>query len=247
MAKTTKWDESSPAGSDDPRDGDDEIRSFKLAMYERLVDGGHYWDTSPEAAPGDADAGKHACGVAAANKFYVYETDKTAIALTVDDSALAITAGDGLTVAHGGSGSNPYTFVADTLTGVRYSSATVVLPGIAGYIEGAFLHNLGSGSWHIDQVRVTCFSAPVTTAFELDVLAYVPDLTTDPTSGGVSILNTNLSVAASQFSSNLYSTGDFTGAADEYELLAGSALLFNVTALSQADAIMVAFRGYRTV
>lgn len=52
---TNSWDEDAPAGSDNPRSGDDEIRDFKFAIRERLaVD--HYFLAS-EAA--DAKIGYH--------------------------------------------------------------------------------------------------------------------------------------------------------------------------------------------
>ena len=37
MAFSKTWNEAAPAGSDNPRSGDDEIRNFKYAIRERLA------------------------------------------------------------------------------------------------------------------------------------------------------------------------------------------------------------------
>jgi len=105
MALAITWDETAPASGDDPRDGDNEIRDLKVALRERLRQGGLVWEVTGPSK--DNEAGKIACGVQAANVWRVYETDKTTIVLDINDSTKKVVVGDGLT------GVRPYTLEID--------------------------------------------------------------------------------------------------------------------------------------
>lgn len=110
MTVTTDWTPLAPGGSDNPKQGDDEIRTMKSAIQERMRNGGHVWTTVSTGAA-NTDDGKIACGIQGTNTLTFYETDGTTPVVTVNDSSKSITLGDGTT------GSNRYALiVGGTLT-----------------------------------------------------------------------------------------------------------------------------------
>lgn len=114
MAVTTPWDVATPAGSADPREGDDRIREIKQAGYERFKQAGMYFDNGSSA---DADAGKIMPGQqGAANKLYLYESAPIPtpdVMVEFDDSAKTVVIGSGYT---DGGGTNDYDLEIQTAT-----------------------------------------------------------------------------------------------------------------------------------
>lgn len=93
-AITTTWDPASPAGSDNIKDGDDSIRTFKVGLTERLRNGGHQWQTA--GATTDTTDGRHCCGESnaagsaeLAGEFNIYAADTTTVLATFRDSTAA--------------------------------------------------------------------------------------------------------------------------------------------------------------
>jgi len=78
MPVGTTWNRLSPAGSDNPANGAQEIADLKKMVDERTRNGGHFWE--PDGDARNANTGRHVCGAeqqsggtgAAANEFYVY-------------------------------------------------------------------------------------------------------------------------------------------------------------------------------
>jgi hypothetical protein len=103
MAHADPFQTTTPAGTDDPRDGDDRIRELKRALKERLTLGGIYMDDS--GTPDD-EAGRLAAGIQAPNVLSVYETDRSTVMAQFNDSTQDLTLGDGK------NGANQYQLIA---------------------------------------------------------------------------------------------------------------------------------------
>ena len=92
----TPWDFTSPADTDPLSSGDDSIRAFKLAIMERLGNGGHtvqLYSGSPTTITTD---GRHCAGAALAagaselaGEFVIYASDKSTALVTFRDSTAA--------------------------------------------------------------------------------------------------------------------------------------------------------------
>jgi len=104
MAITILWDKNDPANSEDPRNGAAEIRQLKQGLSERLNQGAGIFLEDPSGT--SADAGKLCAGLQAANKWRVYETNKTTVMLEFDDNTSQCLIGDGK------NGANPYELIA---------------------------------------------------------------------------------------------------------------------------------------
>lgn len=94
MAVTVEWNETTPAGAETPRQGDDRIRELKEAIRMRMRNGGHLWT----AAATDVEDGRHVCGTENVSggpgtpltgEFYIYAADQTTRIVTVGDSTAA--------------------------------------------------------------------------------------------------------------------------------------------------------------
>ena len=142
MALVDPYQVTTPAGSDDPRDGDDRIRELKRALRERFTQGGIYFENSGTI---DQDGGKICAGIQATNELIFYETDKTTSMADFNDSTKDLTLGDGK------NGSNQYQLICHdidvydaaiandmtvagdlTITGQLDPNGTVSTPTIAG-------------------------------------------------------------------------------------------------------------------
>ena len=78
MPVGTTWNRTSPASSDNPANGAQEIADLKKMVDERARNGGHVWEPDGDASA--TNAGRHVCGMesqaggtsAVANEFYIY-------------------------------------------------------------------------------------------------------------------------------------------------------------------------------
>jgi len=134
-APTRAWTPTKPANSDDPRIGDDEIRWLKEAIHQRTNNGGMIWATTDEATAGSTQ-GRLACGVQDTNVLYLYETDGTTPAVTINDGATqSVTLGDGTT------GSNRYNLtIGGTLAQLGARRVKITVSSATAYTASATDH-----------------------------------------------------------------------------------------------------------
>lgn len=131
---STTWDASKPAGGDDAKNGDDEIRNFKSCMVERMRNGGHRMQAAGSTV-NEID-GRHVCGEAQAagsasglvGEWVVYAADGTTKVFTVTDStAASVSKVDcGVNQLIGTGGMNMTTASTNTLNNLTVSNATTL-------------------------------------------------------------------------------------------------------------------------
>jgi hypothetical protein len=137
-APTDNWDEANPPDSQNPKEGDDRIRETRRQMRERLVNGGHRWESG--APDLDPDAGKHMCGVQGTTGVLdlAYEQDGD-IAIVVRDGTDA--GGDAeVVLGTGVGGARPYELIVDLLTVANIGNSNT-FTGAAATLSGNLIVN----------------------------------------------------------------------------------------------------------
>lgn len=225
MSITKSWTPASPAGGDDPRQGDDVMRDMWTAIHERERNGGHIWETSASA---DTEAGRHACGVEQASggtgsplagEFYVYAADGSTRILTLRDSTAA----------------DPSNFDVGSfpIRGKRIASVHIPLvTGATGRVSGVIFHNNSGATMTLTSAQLVCFTAPSASPLDVDMNVLASGYT-DPTAAGTSIFGTHTTIAAgSRVGTAITSFNDAT-------LAAGEAWVWDVDALNSASDIIM--------
>ena len=224
MAVTETWDEAVPAGSRDPRLGDDDIRSLKLAIRQRMDNGGQVW----EAPSGlDTEAGRHRCDPTA-RTFIIYEDDASTPIVTINDSTQLVTV------------ASPYHIV-----GIRDTTMNIAIGGAAtGRVPGVMIVNRGNGDLTLLEIQTQSFTAVAGAAFDLDVNVFTVASATNPlTVAGTSIFagaGDHPTIAVGQFASAVKTT--FADAT----LAVGEAWVFDIDALNSASGVVVTMKVRRS-
>ncbi len=224
MAVTEAWDETNPAGSRDPRLGDDDIRQFKKALRERMDNGGHSWE-NPSGT--DSEAGRHRCDPST-RKFTIYEDDGSTAAFEVDDNLLTITA------------TSTY-----QLVGPRDTTMNIAIGGAAtGRVPGVMVVNRGNGTLTLLEVQTQAFVAPAGAAFDLDINFFTVASGTNPlTTAGTSIFaapGDHPTIAVGQFASAVKT------AFSDATLAVGEAWVFDIDALNAAGGVVLTMKVRRS-
>lgn len=232
MAITKSWDDTVPAGTDDPRDGDNEIRDLKTALEERLKEGtGLSWPDGTVAT-----SGRPVCGAQATDKYTIYESDIATIAMELDENVGKVTFG-----AAGG-----YDIV-----GQRYQTVSIPLPTNAvGDISGIAIMNRGGGTMEIREAQLSAFTAPSGGGSPgVEVMPKKiagPIATTDSllVKAATNVLTSALSIADTEFHSAVLSAD---GAFNDRDIDVGDALIVNIaTNAGSADDLILTLLIRRT-
>ena len=255
---TEAWNELAPADSDNPQQGDDEMRNgIKIATRQRLRSGGHQWGTG--GATTVAEDGRHLCGGdpdGDANQFIIYEDDGTTALVTIDDDATAVSdvgTTDVVTLGDGIDGSNPAVLVADEVQGKRFSTLAVPLPvATAIRVPGVLFVNRGGDSTEggvvtILEAQLAATSGASTGTTDVEVLKYTaPAATADFSTGGTSIFTNLPTLTNTQtLGAVLSSASDFASSAFP-TLNIGDAIAFEVNTLTGASDLILFLKLQRT-
>ncbi len=247
MALVDPWDHTSPDGADNPKQGDDEMRTIKRATTERHNQGGVHWTNSASV---DQDDGKSMCGVQGTTGTLelAYEEDGDALITCRDDTAAAdasqVDIGDGV------GGSREYQLnvqdvncdtvtAADTLTGKRTHTISVYLPAAAiGRVEGLVIENQSGAAWTLKGARAICFTKP--NGGPVTIEMKIVDLSADATDPGAAA-GTEVWVNPNEITiaDDKYTSGAMNTSMTNASLPDGSAWVFEIDAINSADDITV--------
>lgn len=224
---TETWDSAVPAGSEDPKNGDDRIRELKRTLVEILRNGDHKAQAGPVS---DVAAGRHVCGQAnglggtgaLTGEFSIYASDGTTKIVQVLDSTA----------------SEASTFKLSTLNIKSATQRTLAIPlggGATGVVGGVYFENRGLSTMTFLGAKLVCATAPSGSALDVDALRLTAGYA-NPGSGGSTIFTARPTVAAgSRVGSESTSLAITT-------LATGEALYFNIVALNSADNIVMYIR-----
>lgn len=225
-AINSTWDETVPAGSEVPKNGDDRIRELKLNIRERARNGGHRMQTA--GATTDAKDGRHCCGESAAagsgeatGTFNIYAADGSTIIWTAGDS----TATPASTI----------TTSLNVVTGTQKTLAIGLGGGSTGVVAGVYFENRSPNTMTLLGAKLVCATAPSGSALDVDVLRLTTGYT-DPGSGGTTIFSARPTVGVGN------KVGTESTSLSITSLLTTEALYFNIVALNAADNIVVYIR-----
>lgn len=229
---TTTWDIAVPAGSEDPKNGDNRIVELKTALTEILRNGGHQLSNGPTT---DTSNGRHLCGEEnqsggagspLTGEFYVYAADGTTRIVTISDSTAA----------------SPSRFYAPTLVATFANQRTIAMPlvGTAGVQAGVYFENRSPQSFTIQGIKLVAGTGPTGTDLVVNVLRNASGYA-NPGSGGTSVLTTpasDLKIAAGSRVGT--ETTAIVGA--QSVIAQGDSLYVSITTLSAATDIVVYIR-----
>ena len=233
MAITKVWNNSAPAGSDDAKNGDDEIRDFKVGLVERLRNGGHNMQTAGSTTV--ATDGRHMCGEEfdsgganspLAGEFYIYAADGTTKVVTARDSTAA----------------SPSQFDVSNLTVYSANQRTIAigLNSIAGVQAGVYFENRAPKSITILGAKLVCGTAPGGGSLVVNVLRLATGYA-NPGSGGTSIFTTPASDLVVTVGNRVGTeTTAIVGA--QSVLAQGDALYVDITTLNAANDVVLYLR-----
>lgn len=217
MAVIETINEANPLGTDNVSDGDNEFRTLKKAIRERMDNGGHEWQDNTV----NAQQGRHVLSD-------IYKSDTTTV--LVDYADALVTINEDLTVLAG------KTLTADGVTsgndpGHKHH-VTLVIPlpiTTTGRIPGPVFTNRGNGTLEVVEAQLQCWTAPTVGAETVKItkLAGVTTATNPASASGTDVTfgTGNPTIAVGSFYSDVETT-----ASGGHQLAVGDAWVFDCTA-----------------